>query len=161
MSYATFSLSSFWTWRLTRLNIKGFRIMWRRRSWCSFNLLPLFSAAFSMSLENHSLNSSWESKRLGIIKCKRAHNSSVNKIWVKAVIAKIWQPYLASSFEWVCQSIRVCFDIESPREFSILHLMNFWCFELRPISCIAIWHVESIVDLVSPIENKDVNPGVV
>jgi hypothetical protein len=63
-----FSLSSFWTCRFTRLNMNGFRIMCKRLNWCSFSLLPLFSAAFSMSLENHSLNSSCESNKLGMIK---------------------------------------------------------------------------------------------
>ena len=76
MSFSIFSLSSFCTCRLTRRSMNGFRIMWRRRSWCSFSLLPLFSAAFSMSFENHSLNSSWESNRLGMMKCRRAHNSA-------------------------------------------------------------------------------------
>ncbi len=75
----TFSLSSFCTCRFTRRNMKGFRIMCKRRSWCSFSLLPLFSAAFSMSFENHSLNSSWESNRLGMMKCSNAQ-SSVDRV---------------------------------------------------------------------------------
>ena len=37
----------------------------------------LFSAWLSISLENHSLNSSCESKRVGMMKCSRAHSSAM------------------------------------------------------------------------------------
>lgn len=77
-----FSLNSFWTCRFTRRSINGFKIICSRRSWYSFSLLPLFSAAFSMSFENHSLNSSWESKRLGMMKCKRAQSSSIVPLYL-------------------------------------------------------------------------------
>ena len=76
MALVTFSPSSCWTLRLIRLNMNGFKIMCSRRSWCSFKV-PLFSAWLSMSLENHSLNSSCESNSVGMMKCNRAHNSTV------------------------------------------------------------------------------------
>lgn len=38
------------------------------------SMADLFSAWLSMSLENHSLNSSWESNKVGMIKCNRAHS---------------------------------------------------------------------------------------
>lgn len=37
-------------------------------------MADLFSAWLSMSLENHSLNSSWESNNVGMMKCSRAHS---------------------------------------------------------------------------------------
>ena len=39
-----------------------------------WSIADLFSAWFSMSFENHSLNSSWESKRVGMMKCSNAHS---------------------------------------------------------------------------------------
>lgn len=39
-----------------------------------WSMADLFSAWFSMSFENHSLNSSWESKRVGMMKCSNAHS---------------------------------------------------------------------------------------
>ena len=39
-----------------------------------WSIADLFSAWFSMSFENHSLNSSWESNRVGIMKWSSAHN---------------------------------------------------------------------------------------
>jgi hypothetical protein len=71
----TFSPSSCCTLRLIRLNMKGLRIMWSLLSWCSLSV-PLFSAWLSISFENHSLNSSWESKRVGMIKWRRAQSSN-------------------------------------------------------------------------------------
>lgn len=38
------------------------------------SMADLFSAWLSMSLENHSLNSSWESNSVGMMKCSRAHS---------------------------------------------------------------------------------------
>lgn len=38
------------------------------------SMADLFSAWLSMSLENHSLNSSWESNNVGMMKCSRAHS---------------------------------------------------------------------------------------
>jgi hypothetical protein len=37
----------------------------------------LFSAWLSISFENHSLNSSCESNKVGIMKCSNAHNSAI------------------------------------------------------------------------------------
>lgn len=38
------------------------------------SMADLCSAWLSMSLENHSLNSSWESNSVGMMKCSRAHS---------------------------------------------------------------------------------------
>lgn len=58
--------------------MKGFKIIWSLLSWCSFRV-PLFSAWLSISFENHSLNSSWESKRVGMMKWSKAQSSSEMK----------------------------------------------------------------------------------
>ena len=44
-----------------------------------WSIADLFSAWFSISFENHSLNSSCESKRVGIIKCSKAHSCGGNE----------------------------------------------------------------------------------
>ena len=48
-----------------------------------------------MSLENHSLNSSCESKRLGIIKCKSAQSSCI-EFWTGVPVSsrrlRQWKP---------------------------------------------------------------------
>lgn len=60
--------------------MNGLRIMWSRLSWCSF-IAPFFSAFPSMSLENHSLNSSCESKSEGMMKWRRAQSSCI-EFWM-------------------------------------------------------------------------------
>ena len=79
MSSSSFAGSSDWTSRLLRRSIKGLRIMWRRRScdWFSFVLDWVWD---SMSLENHSLNSSCESNNVGIMKCNSAQSSNVSVV---------------------------------------------------------------------------------
>jgi hypothetical protein len=64
----TFSPNSFCTFRFTRRNMNGFKIICSLLSWCSLNPPPLDPAAPSMSFENHSENSSCESNKLGMIK---------------------------------------------------------------------------------------------
>lgn len=80
----TLSPSSFWTFFLTRLSMNGLRIMCSLRSWCSLRLLPPLlsppAAAFSMSRENHSLNSSWLSNSEGMMKWSSAHSSGSVKV---------------------------------------------------------------------------------
>lgn len=64
----TLSPSSFCTFFLILLSMNGLRIMCSRRSCPSF-ISPFLSPTLpSMSRENHSLNSSWLSKREGMIK---------------------------------------------------------------------------------------------
>ena len=74
MSSSSLAGSSDWTSRLLRRSMKGLRIMWRRRSCCWFSFV-LDWVCDSMSFENHSLNSSWESNKVGMMKCNNAHSS--------------------------------------------------------------------------------------
>lgn len=146
----TLSLSSFWTLRFTRRSMNGFNIICSLRSWCSFNLLPLFSpaAAFSMSFENHSLNSSWESNKLGIIKWRSAQSSVIN---IRAVFWELLHVnHLAYYSVWVFPwEVNDSYS-GTPVEFSIAHLKNFLYFAPRLKSCIAILLFESIADLAWP-----------
>lgn len=100
----TFSLSSFCTCLLTRRNMKGLRIMCNLRNWCSLSLLPLFSAAFSISLENHSLNSSCESNKLGMMKCSSAQSSVV--IYDQSGKAWRWRIFSPCMEFWIGVPVR-------------------------------------------------------
>lgn len=66
------------------------------------SIADLFSAWLSMSLENHSLNSSWESNSVGIMKCSRAQSlkqkKNIKQIWCHKMIL---YDYILRFGEWI------------------------------------------------------------
>lgn len=90
-----------------------------------WSMAVLFSAWFSMSFENHSLNSSCESNSVGIMKWSKAHScqweqaKAVRKTLKRLhqVLYKSHKP-LPYCSEWAFQSIEVCSYTRSQGESS-------------------------------------------
>jgi len=66
--------------------MNGLRIICSRERWLS-SMADLFSTEFSMSFENHSLNSSCESNIVGMMKWSNAHNCNGQRIVGRSQLA--------------------------------------------------------------------------